>query len=223
MVFLYLPEDGDLRDSKTANQYMKRLMLVMSMAICLSFSTKDVFITDEERQFAADYMKLTRDALVKDVSGLSDAQLIFQASPEKWSVALCLEHIALAETALMNYIQNGLKQPSDSSGRSAITASDTTVLRVVTDRSHKSTAPEILKPEGKFPTSEEALRSFIAKRNQNIEYVMTTHDDLRNHYLNHAIMGKIDDYQGILLIAAHCRRHTLQIEEVMANPNFPKK
>ncbi len=34
---------------------------------------------------------------------------------------------------------------------------------------------------------------------------------------------KLDAYQWVLLISAHCERHMKQIEEVKADPNFPKK
>lgn len=30
-------------------------------------------------------------------------------------------------------------------------------------------------------------------------------------------------YQNIILVAAHSERHTKQIDEVKADPNFPKK
>jgi hypothetical protein len=33
----------------------------------------------------------------------------------------------------------------------------------------------------------------------------------------------MDLYQGLVLLAAHTARHTLQIEEVMASPGFPKQ
>jgi len=32
----------------------------------------------------------------------------------------------------------------------------------------------------------------------------------------------MDAYQWLLLISAHSARHTAQIEEVKADPNFPK-
>jgi hypothetical protein len=44
---------------------------------------------------------------------------------------------------------------------------------------------------------------------------------LRNHVASSPI-GTYDAYQLILLIGAHSNRHTQQIEEVKADPNFPK-
>ena len=34
---------------------------------------------------------------------------------------------------------------------------------------------------------------------------------------------KLDGYEWILLIAGHSERHTKQMLEVKANPNFPKQ
>jgi hypothetical protein len=35
-------------------------------------------------------------------------------------------------------------------------------------------------------------------------------------------VGKMDGYEFILFIAAHSERHVKQINEVKADPNFPK-
>jgi hypothetical protein len=203
---------------------MKKLLFFFSAVLVLGFSTREANnLSKKERKFAADYFKQTRDAFLKDVQGLSESQLNFKTSPERWSVAQCIDHIAIAENAIFAGVQKSLQDSANPSKRAEITAYDTTVLRVVTDRSHKSTAPEFLQPDGKFANTEEAMKSFIDRRNKTIDYILHTHDDLRNHFGKHAIMGTIDDYQGLLVISAHCRRHTLQIEEVMADANFPKK
>ena len=55
-----------------------------------------------------------------------------------------------------------------------------------------------------------------------MDYVHTTNDDLRDHFGPHPMLGTLDAYQWILLISAHSERHTKQIEEVKADPNFPR-
>ena len=72
-----------------------------------------------------------------------------------------------------------------------------------------------------FKTLDEALTSFKTNRDLLIEYVKKTDTDLRSHV---AIlpMGSFDTYQMILFIGAHSYRHTQQIAEVKADPNFPK-
>ena len=66
----------------------------------------------------------------------------------------------------------------------------------------------------------ETLQAFNSDRNKLAEYVQTTNDDLRNHIAK-LPFGNIDTYQLVLMISAHTNRHTQQIEEVKADPNFP--
>jgi hypothetical protein len=49
-----------------------------------------------------------------------------------------------------------------------------------------------------------------------------TQEDMRNHVINFPL-GMMDAYQLVLLMSAHTNRHTQQIKEVMADPNFPKQ
>ena len=69
--------------------------------------------------------------------------------------------------------------------------------------------------------TEEALASFMKNREKLIEYVKSTNEDLRNHVAT-LPFGMIDSYQFVLFIAAHSNRHTQQIIEVKADPNYPK-
>jgi hypothetical protein len=34
---------------------------------------------------------------------------------------------------------------------------------------------------------------------------------------------KVDAYEWVLFVAAHSQRHTKQIDEIKADPNFPEK
>jgi hypothetical protein len=45
---------------------------------------------------------------------------------------------------------------------------------------------------------------------------------LRDHAVDSPVGTKWDAYEFILLIGAHSERHTKQIQEVKADPNFPK-
>ena len=80
----------------------------------------------------------------------------------------------------------------------------------------------MLKPVGTFSSFQASLDSFVARRNRNIEFVKTTQDDLRNHFSVFPGVGTVDDYQIILFMVSHSKRHTLQLEEVKNSPGFPK-
>src|SRR5439155_3060000 len=91
----------------------------------------------------------------------------------------------------------------------------------VRDRSRKVTAPEPLVPSGKYATPADVAKEFTSRRAKTIEYVKATNDDLRLHVAP-GPAGPMDTYQWLVLLAAHSSRHTAQILEVKANPNFPK-
>jgi Protein of unknown function (DUF664). len=201
---------------------MKKILLFINVIVLFGLKPIDKTLTQQERDFAVQFMVLTRDTLLMDVKGLTPAQLNFKADTSRWSVAQCVEHIALAEAALTMAYQQALNSPADPSKRDSIKYSDQQIMHFLTDRSRKFQAPEMLRPVGTFSSFQASLDSFVARRNRNIEFVKTTQADLRDHCSIFPGVGTVDDYQVILFMVAHSKRHTLQLEEVKANPNFPK-
>lgn len=178
--------------------------------------------TESDRELAVNQLKASREKFVNAVTGLSEAQLKFKPTPDRWSVAEVAEHITLAEDFLFNYANNGvLKTPATPEKERKIT--DDQVLAAVTDRSVKAQAPEPAKPTGKFKTISETMLEFEKKRARTIDFVKTTPIDLRSHFSGFGNRGEIDGLQWFLVISAHCDRHIAQINEVKADPNFPKK
>src|SRR5688572_20692600 len=201
----------------------QKLLFVLALAIAAMSFTKPVTeLTDAERKQAIQLLQETKDAVIKKVSGLSPDQLNFKPEPNAWSVAECVEHITVTENNLFGFCQMSLKQPADPTKRSEVKMSDEAIVKMIIDRTGKRKTQEAFEPAGKFGSFEATLTEFKTKRDNNINYIKTTQDDLRNHY-NDFPFGKIDAYQTILFMAAHSKRHIAQIEEVMNNPNFPKK
>jgi hypothetical protein len=202
-----------------------RLLLLAPVLVLLNFTTLETSLTKAERKLAVDYLKQTREDLLKSVKGLSKEQLNFKASPESWSVAECVEHIALSENNIFNMIQGTLKEEANPAKKSEITLTDDGVFKAIADRSFKVQTQEALKPSGKFGSMEETVKEFVTRRDEHIKYAEATEDDLRNHFFTFpvAAFGTVDSYQLILFMAGHSKRHTLQIEEVKANAAFPKK
>src|SRR5262245_63236982 len=95
------------------------------------------------------------------------------------------------------------------------------VVSAIPDRSRKAKAPEPLVPTGRWSTPE-ALDHFQQSRANTIQYLQST-PDLRGHATaENPFQQPMDGYQWLLFIAAHSERHTKQILEVKADPNFPK-
>ena len=68
------------------------------------------------------------------------------------------------------------------------------------------------------------MKEFKATRAKNIDYIKANYPEMRKHIMEGPPgTGTNDAYQWMLLMAAHSKRHTAQIEEVKADPNFPKK
>jgi hypothetical protein len=116
-----------------------------------------------------------------------------------------------------------MTSPADPAKRAEVKGKDEIVLKMVPDRTQKRHAPENLKPMNRWPNRDELTKAFEENRKATMDYVKTTTGDLRDHFAPHGAPGLLDGYQWILFISAHSERHTKQIEEVKADPNFPKE
>jgi hypothetical protein len=110
--------------------------------------------------------------------------------------------------------------PAGEPGRD-LKKTDDAVLAMVPDRTTKVQAPEPLVPSNRFGSPEASLKHFVESRAATEDFLKST-AGLRDH-VSDSPMGKLDGYEFVLLIAAHSERHTKQINEVKADPNFPKK
>jgi hypothetical protein len=200
---------------------MKRLLLVLSLALFATARLSAAAVSAEELKRANDHLKKTSEAFQKSVAGLSEAQLNFKESPDRWSVAQCAEHIASAEDFLMNMIGDVMKAPARTEPAN-LKEIDDFVVTAIADRTNKVKAPEPLAPSNRFKDAKGSVDHFKASRAKTIAFLNET-KDLRDHAADSPLGKKLDAYQWVLFISAHTERHTKQIEQVKADPNFPKK
>jgi hypothetical protein len=201
--------------------FMIKLFCLTLFGILFFTPTAKSTLTEKERAYLLDYFKTTKDRLLNNVKGLSEDQLNFKPDPERWSVAECIEHITVTENTNMDRIMEVLKTDADPSDRSKITVTDEVVLKRYTDRSSKRKTGETLIPTNRFGSYEATLKAFVEKRNSNIDFISKTQDDLRNRITTFSY-GTVDLYQCLLALVAHSERHIVQLEEVIADPKFPK-
>lgn len=180
-------------------------------------------LTPQEREFALKQFETTRDNFLKSIAGLSQKQWTFKPAPDRWSVAEVAEHITVSESTIFGLVQKTMQSPAAPEKRDQVKGKDQLILQRMPDRSHKAQAPEILRPTGRWSTEADLIKAFEDARKSNMDYIRTTNDDLRDHFFDHPAFGTLDGYQWLLLIATHSARHTAQIEEVKADPNFPKE
>jgi hypothetical protein len=194
------------------------LMAMVLMAGAAAAAAQEV--TQAEKERALQYLETTKKGVLDATKGLSEAQWNFKAGPDRWSVAQVMEHIAAAE----DFIRGALKEkvmmaPAGEPGRD-VKKTDEAVLAMVPDRTTKVQAPEPLVPTNRFGSPADSVKHFVESRATTEEFLKTT-TGLRDHVTD-SPMGKLDGYEFVLLIAAHSERHTKQISEVKADPNFPK-
>jgi len=198
----------------------RRLLFVFGLA---TFTLVAEPLTRGERDRAMSELHATRKMFLDAIDGLSKAQWDFKPAPEVWSIAEVSEHITVSEGSLLEFVQKKLMTtPAAPEKRGSTKANDEVVLKRTADRSEKGKAPEFLKPTHRWPTAEAIATEFKQRRAATISYTDTTGDDLRAHFMANP-RGEMDAYQFLLLIAAHTNRHVQQINEVKANPNYPKR
>jgi hypothetical protein len=181
-------------------------------------------VSQADKDHALQYLESTKKGVLDATKGLSDAQWNFKTAPDRWSVAEVMEHLAAAEDMLRGMTQEQvMKTPAISPRDPAeLKKIDDSVIAMVPDRSHKVDAPEPLRPTNRFGSPAEAQKHFVESRTATEEYLKSA-PDLRAHAIDSPMGMKLDGYEWVLLIAGHSERHTKQMLEVKADPNFPKK
>lgn len=195
--------------------------VALAMLGVASLAAQDLSPAEKDKAIA--YLESTKKGVVEATKGLSQAQWNFKPAPDRWSVAEVVEHLAAAEDMLRGMTQEQVMKAAEITPRdpAEVKKIDENVLTMVPDRSKKVQAPEPLKPTNRFGSPEEAEKHFLASRATTEDYLRGA-TGLRAHATDSPMGVKMDGYQWILLIAAHSERHTKQILEVKADPNFPK-
>lgn len=209
---------------------MKIPILLMSAVIVtagLTAAPASEEISQHDRDRLLSELYAGRKMFLDSLQGVSAAQWKFKAGPDRWSIQEVAEHIATAEPFLRGMIVNQvLKSPPNAElaakNASAKDAATEGVLKGVTDRTHKLDAPEPLRPKDIYPNPEAAIAAFDKERNATLDYVRTTHDSFRDHFVKGPTGVDMDGVQWMMLLAGHTERHVAQIQEVKQSPNYPK-
>lgn len=176
----------------------------------------------DDKTALLNYFSETTENLRESISGLSKEQMHFKPSDESWSISQCVEHIILTENMIFSMIQETMEKPANPERREEIKFSDKEIMAMVIDRSEKYKAPEMLIAKGKYDDPATAVHDLKVQREEIFSFIRNTPvEDLRNH-ISDSPSGASDAYQSLLFLAGHTARHTLQIEEIKADSNFPK-
>ena len=205
---------------------MKKIAFVLQACIYLLFSSitqAQKSWTENDRQYLLDSLINTRDKLVKETSNLTAAQWNFKESPDRWSIKEVVEHIAIWELLLSHEVSKALSAGLQPDLNKSAKPDSVYYGFIMEDKPHISI--EYTKPftytlpmglnDGKVN-----VEWFLKMRNESIEWIKITKDDLRSHYLK---PGRPNIHQVYITIYGHSLRHLRQIQKIKSNPAYPKK
>lgn len=202
-----------------------RLLIIICVGLTChtSLASEGPTLTTEERAKAIKLLNESHKQTLDLIEGLSEEQLKFKATPEKWSVLEVAEHIALAEGLLFGAVDGALAAKENPEWETKTKGKTEFLERVIVSRDRKASAPESIVPSGKL-TRDEVIAKLKESRAKTLKFAEETKLPLKAHTFDHPfpVFNTLNAYQWLIYIPLHNIRHNQQIEEVKANPNFPK-
>jgi hypothetical protein len=202
-----------------------RLLLVLCVGFTChaSLASEDPTMTAEDRVKVIKLLNDSQQQTLDLMEGLSEEQLKFKAAPEKWSVLEVAEHISLAEGAMFGAVNAALAAKENPEWETKTKGKTEFLERVIPNRTVKAQAPESIVPSGKL-TRDEVIAKLKESRAKTLKFAEETKLPLKSHTMDHPFpaIGTLNAYQWLILVPLHNIRHNKQIEEVKADPNFPK-
>jgi hypothetical protein len=195
---------------------MRQLLAMLGMSAALATFVLAEPLSDPDRQHVLAHFAMTDAWLASEVTGLAPAQQQWKARPDAWSITEVVEHLAVAEAQYWTQLQASLSQPLGQKS----SVPDDRILWYGIDRTSRARTGEARVPTGRYATAAAALTAFEQQRGAMRTFASTTQEDLRGRLLKDSPM---DVYQWLLMISAHSQRHILQIREIKASPDFPKR
>jgi hypothetical protein len=166
----------------------------------------------QEMKDVAGQLETSRAELIVVVTGLTEEQACTRPAPDRWSVLECLEHMSFVERRFLGMVR--ASEAGTAAQRDA--AREAAIEERVLDRINRRTAPEAVRPAGKYVSLSEALQDFNGARDETIRFASEQGVNLLSRSASHPVFGPLNGVEALLLIANHGRRHTAQIQEAAA-------
>lgn len=169
-----------------------------------------------------DEIEAIKVSILNELDQLSVHQLNFKPTARKWSLLQVAEHLMLAETGSMNYVNKKTLKPDELENYSLKATFRFWFLKFFLNtpiriKNRVSPITPTLKPAIKdvklrWEIARKALRQFIDK-----------HDDaiLKKLVFKHPIAGRINALQMMQFFKLHLNHHIKQMERVKNHRNYP--
>jgi hypothetical protein len=159
-----------------------------------------------------------RDELRTAIEAVPAHRHAERPAPDRWSVDLIVEHLALVESSVVCLLRSRLRQlpvrASDATG--ADRPAPRLDARQVLDRTQRVAAVAVVDPKGGVA----AHASLVALQRSRVELLEVAHAargrDTSSIRAPHALLGPLGFWQWIEFVGLHESRHAAQIREVGA-------
>ena len=167
---------------------------------------------EQSRQFLLEKLDASEAEMMAGLEGMSAEEAAFRPANGAWTIAECLEHLVTTETLSLRGMMKRAAVLDEPLVRREHSAA---LFRNFSVRSGKIEAPERVRPSGRYSTLAESIAAFREIRARIREYVADgSTPDLDSLVLPHPVFGELTNYEWVLVMAAHVRRHLEQIREI---------
>ena len=178
--------------------------------------------TASDRQYLLENLIRSRDELQQEIKGLTKKQWSFKESPDRWSINEVVEHIATYELVFDYDIKNSLAGKPKASYNPEVKPDSYFLDFIMEEKPHVTT--DYTKPfTFSVPMGTNSLENntawFLKLRNESIEFIKSTQENLRLYYRG---AGNTNLHQLYIYVFGHADRHLRQIRNIKQHPNFPK-
>ncbi len=160
---------------------------------------------------------------------LSETQLNWKPSPESWSMAQCLEHLAVATRGFDPYFSAVLEHAKRKPGMGAPAYKPTMMggwlaRHVAPESPRKIRAPRIFRPADAFAI-QNSLQMFLDEQQKFIDFVRRCHGIDYNKTRIRSPVTALVRYSladALVITVLHAQRHLAQARRVREMPQFPR-
>jgi DinB family protein len=202
---------------------MKKITWLALMMLPLLVSAQEVQRwTEDDRKYLLENLIRTRDELLKETEGLSKKQWTFKESPDRWSINEVVEHLAIFELIFDREIGRSLGGKPQPEFNKDVKPDSFYSNFIMEDDPHVTT--DFTKPfTYSVPLGMNDIKNniawFVKMRNESVEFIKTTREDLRLYYRNAGIANL---HQTYMYVFGHVDRHLRQIKKIKQHQNYPR-
>ncbi len=198
----------------------------MSSNATAAVAAPESTLTEAEFAQAKLYLAQTFSYLGGAIKGLSETQWKFRPAAGRWSIADNVEHALFVQDYVLGPRRDQLASAPPPPPGYPATAIDDIIMHQFPTRNASVKGPDFAEPSGNLAQDGLCAR-LKANYDRCLDFLSSS--GLRDHVLEGLPLkiitgGKyewMDGYHWLLAQAAHMQRHTLQILEVKAHPDFP--